>query len=101
MVLEHPAWCDRSMCGVVMTTGNGYHRSRVVKLDPVARSPLRATVHINQGTPIPGCPLSGVPIIELQFGDDDGELCVVLMYAEMALNLGCVLTSCGRAGDKC
>jgi hypothetical protein len=88
--IQHPTWCDPGSC-CVDTNGNGRHLSRQVELPSIPPNPLSVAVRLTQGTPIPGYPMSDILLVHTALRDDEGDLCDVVMYAEMARELGRVL----------
>jgi hypothetical protein len=96
---DHPVWCARAECEVT-STRPGTHRSHPVRVDPTPPSPLRATVVLTRGPQVPRYPGTGVTLVELEFSDGDGELCIVIMYGSMAHNLGRILAHCGRTAER-
>jgi hypothetical protein len=87
---QHPAWCEPGSC--TATGGNGHHVSPVTELKAMPPSPVTVAVRLSQGTPVSGFPLADVPLVHLVISDDEGELCDVPLYVEMARDLGRLLT---------
>ncbi len=88
-VIRHPVWCDPASCTAM--DGHGHHFSRVIELKALPRCPLGVAVRLSQGTAVAGFPLSNVPLVQLSIADDEGELCEVGLYVEMAQELGRLL----------
>ncbi len=95
-MIEHPSWCDLATC-TAATSGRGHHISRAVELHAIPPCPLGIFVSLTQGTPVSGFPLSDVPLVHLALSDDEGELCTVAMYLDLAHVLGHTLTRLPQA----
>jgi hypothetical protein len=102
---EHPAWCDRRICGIG-DRGSGAHLSRMMLDDPDPGVGLWIGVQLSQSNPTQGFPRSGrvlvavtirlshVPFSQIPHHGDDTA--VVLTGARTQV-LGRLLVSAGRA----
>jgi hypothetical protein len=91
--VSHPAWCDPARCEVGAAQPASTHCSRLIVLGPYPPGTLVAEVSAAQGPSIPGYPWSGRPYLVLGLRDNETELCLAPMSAELAGALGRVLTS--------
>jgi hypothetical protein len=97
--IEHPLWCDPGSC-CADTNGTGRHQSAAVELRAIPPNPLSVVARLSQGAPMPGYPLADISLVSAALSDDEGEIFDVMMYPQMARELGRVLTHTANLSDQ-